>query len=92
MSGDEIEEALQRLLGDAAGPSGLVITVRRHDEYEVLLGRVSLLEKERDRLRSDLGRMSGYADLYLRALDELKICVRMMRSEGMDTSFVSSLR
>ena len=37
MQGDDIEKALQELLGASAGPSGLVVTLRRHEEYELLL-------------------------------------------------------
>ena len=36
MHGDLIEEELQNILGSAA-PPGIVITLRRHDEYEKLI-------------------------------------------------------
>lgn len=92
MNGDEIEKALQSLLGASEGGQGLVITLRRHEEYEVLLGRIAALEEEKFRLSQDVSRMSSYAELYLRALDELNICVRRMHSAGLDTSWVSSIR
>lgn len=92
MNGDEIEKALQELLGASSGSPGLVITLRRHEEYEVLLGRINALEEEKTRLKQDVSRMSSYAELYLRALDELKICVRHMESAGLDTGWISSVR
>lgn len=92
MTGNEIEKALQELLGASAGPSGLVVTLRRHEEYEALIGRINVLEEERASLKLEVSRMSSYAELYLRALDELKIAARYLRDHGEDTSWITSIR
>lgn len=91
MKSDQIEEALQRVLGDAAGPPGLVITLRKHEDYERLLRVIDDLQELNERLRADISRMSGYAQLYMRALDDLRDCKRRMEHAGMDTSFIISL-
>lgn len=92
MTWTEIEETLQRLLGDAAGPQGLVITLRRHDEYEALLTRLQELQDKYDKLDREYYRMSQFAVQYLQCLDELKIAVRMLEEAGLDTRWCDTLR
>lgn len=92
MRSEEIEEALRRLLGEAAGPSGLVITLRRHEEYEVLLEKLQELQKKYSQLEYEYYQMSLYAQLYLRCLDELKIAADQLRGCGLDVSWISSIR
>lgn len=89
---EEIEEALQDLLGPFAGPQGLVITLRRHDEYEVLIERIRVLEADLQRKDREILQMSSYPVMYLSALDELRYAVKMLDSLGEDTSFVRSLK
>lgn len=89
---DQIEEALQRLFGDAAGPPGLVITLRRHDEYQMLLDKIDALQRRCDRQQQDITSMSMYAQLYLRALDELREARKLLVASGYDVSFITSLR
>lgn len=90
--GDEIEAALRTLLGPAAAAPGLVITVRRHDEYELLIERIQALEKEQEHLKQQLCQMSLYPQLYLVALDELRDARKRLKKLGVDTSFITSLR
>lgn len=92
MTGNEIEKALQELLGASASPPGLVITLRRHEEYEALIGRINALEGEKTSLKLEVSRMSSYAELYLRALDELKIAARSLEGLGVDTSWITSIK
>ena len=91
MHGDLIEEELQDILG-AAAPPGIVITLRRHDEYEKLIERIRSLEADKRSLNSQLASMSMYPVLYIQALDELKICRRALQQAGLDVSFIQSLR
>lgn len=91
MTGDDIEKALQAALNGSAGSPGLVVTLRRHEDYERLLLILDDLRDLNDRLRSDISRMSGYAQLYMRALDDLRECRRQMEAYGLDTSFIVSL-
>lgn len=92
MRSDELEEALRQLLGPAAGPQGLVITLRRHDEYELLVQQITDLTKKCRQLESQFREMSFYVPLYLRALDELRIAYKLLEQRGIDTSFISSLK
>ena len=92
MRSDAIEQALHDILGDSAGPVGLVVTVRRHDEYDLLLQKIALLEDEKRRMDVDLHTMSMYAQQYLRALDELRVCSRLLLHYGEDVSFITSLK
>lgn len=88
----EIEEALQRALGDASGPQGLVVTLRRHEDYERLLLVIDDLQDLNSRLKADLQRMGDYAHMYFRALDDLRLCRREMERQGLDTSFITSFK
>lgn len=91
MTGDEIEAAIAALLGSAAASPGLVITVRRHEEYASLLEEIRRLE---DKIRSkdrEISKLNLYPVLYLRALDELREARRLLQQFGFDTSFMTSL-
>ncbi len=89
---DDIEKALQELLGAAAGPSGIVITVRRHDEYEELLFQIQDLQKKLEDSQRQIVSMSQYANLYLLALDDVRDCVKLLRSLDVDCSFIRSFK
>ena len=92
MKSDEIEAALQDLLGPFAGPQGLVITLRRHDEYHLLIERIQALEKELDRKDRELGQMSAYPVMYLSVLDELRMAVRILQALDQDVSWIRSFK
>lgn len=91
MHGDVIEAELRDILG-AAAPPGIVITLRRHDEYEQLIERIRALEADNASLGRQLRSMSTYPVLYLEALDELREARRMLQALSIDTSFIQSLR
>lgn len=91
MRGDEIEAALRTMLGAAAASPGLVITLRRHDEYELLIERIRSLEKEKEHLTHQICQMSLYPQMYLVALDELRDARKLLKKLGVDTSFITSL-
>lgn len=92
MKSEAIEAALQELLGPLAGSQGLVITLRRHDEYEALLERIYALEAELDRKKSELSRMASYPVMCLEVMDELRIAVRQLEVLGQDVSWVRSFK
>ena len=92
MKSEEIEQALQELLGPFAGPEGLVITLRRHDEYQLLIERIQALETDLARKDQELSRMAMYPVMYLEVLDELRMSVRCLEALGQDVSWVRSFR
>lgn len=92
MRSEAIEEALQELLGPLAGPQGLVITLRRHEDYELLLERIQALEKELDGKKRELSRMASYPVMCLEVMDELRIAVRQLQALGQDVSWVRSFK
>lgn len=91
MTSDQIEEALSRILSDSAGPPGLVVTLRKHEDMERLLRTIDEQSDLIARQRLEISRMADYAHLYLRALDELKEARDLLRRSGVDTSFMTSL-
>ena len=91
MTSDQIEEALSRILGDSAGPPGLVVTLRKHDDMERLLRMIDDLQELTQRQRMELSRMGDYAHLYLRALDELRAARERLNAFGVDCRFMTSL-
>lgn len=92
MRSDDIEKALRAILGASSEAEGLVVTLRRHDEYESLIERIHALEKTNDNLLGQIRSMSEYANLYLVALDELKFCRDTLAGLGIDTGFITCLR
>lgn len=92
MKSDFIEDELKRLLGELSGPPGLVLTLRRHDEYELLLERIQALERENKQLNIQVHQMSRYASMYLQALDDLKLCRKEMIQAGLSVSWIRSLK
>lgn len=90
---EAIEEALRDILGLSAGSEGLVITLRRHDEYEVLIERIHALEAELARKDRELQCMaSSYPVMYLEVLDELRYAVRLLDALDQDVSWVRSFK
>lgn len=92
MRSEEIEEALQELLGPFAGPQGLVITLRRHDEYQLLLERIQALEAELEHKSHELSRMASYPVMCLEVMDELRVAVRQLQALDQDVSWVQSFK
>lgn len=92
MKSEEIEAALQELLGPFTGPQGLVITLRRHDEYQLLIERIRALEADLNRKDRELQQMASYPVLYLTVLDELRMAVRLLQALGQDVSWVRSFK
>lgn len=92
MRSDDIEIALREFLGASVGDQGIVLTLRRHDEYELLIERIRALEKENYSLKGQVLNMSEFANLLLIAMDELRICRKYLDKLGVDTSFITSLR
>lgn len=91
MRSDDIEKALQELLGASVGPLGIVVTLRRHDEYELLLEHIKALEVENEKLDGQLMQMRVYPELLLTAMDELRHARKLLDKMGVDTSFITSL-
>ena len=89
---EAIEEALQELLGPFAGPQGLVITLRRHDEYQVLIERIQALDEELERKGRELSRMASYPVMCLEVMDELRVAVRKLQALDQDVSWVRSIK
>lgn len=92
MRSDDIENALQELLGASVEHKGLVVTVRRHDEYEALIDRIRGLQQENESLKGQVLNMAEFANQLLIAIDELRICRKYLDQMGIDTTFITSLR
>lgn len=92
MRSDDIENALQELLGASVEHQGIVVTVRRHDEYEALIERIRALQKDNESLKGQVLNMAEFANGLLIAMDELRTCRKYLEKFGVDTTFITSLR
>lgn len=92
MQSEAIEKALRGVLGASSGSEGIVITLRRHDEYEALLETIEMLNQDKLSLQQQIRGMSEYANMYLAALDELRFCRDLLNGLGVDTGFITCLR
>lgn len=68
------------------------LTIHRPEAYSAYERKIAELEKQLDAKQYEVYQMSLYAEQYLRALDDLKRCQRIMKKAGIDTSFIRSLR
>lgn len=68
------------------------LTIHRPEAYNAYERKLAEMQKQLDAKQYEAYQMSLYADQYLRALDELKRCQKLMKKAGMDTSFICSLR
>lgn len=74
-------------------PDGMIhITLHRPEVYSAYERKIAELEKQLEANRYEIFQMSLYAEQYLRALDELKLCERLLKRHGEDTSFILSTR
>ena len=81
---DQIRAQVNHFLLDGLDhPVQLLVVTKRHDEVEKLIG-----EK---RSNEEFYRMSLYADLYIRALDDLRKCEKLLRDAGVKVD-IPSLR
>lgn len=85
------EEVQKFLLGGLSNPVEIVVVYKRHDEVESLIRELAVAGDKIDGMTQELYRMSTYAELYLRALDDLKECDKRLRDLGI-TLNLSSLR
>lgn len=68
------------------------LTVHRPEVYSAYDRKIAELEKQLAAKQHEVYQMSLYADQYLKALDDLKRCQKLMKKAGLDTSFIRSLR
>lgn len=68
------------------------LTIHRPEVYSAYEKRIAELQKQLDAKQYEVYQMSLYADQYLRAMDDLNRCQRIMKKAGMDTSFIRSYR
>lgn len=68
------------------------LTIHRPEAYSAYERKIAELEKQLDAKQYEVYQMSLYADRYLRAMDDLNHCQRIMKKAGLDTSFIRSVR
>lgn len=92
MNGEELRSAVdQFLLQGLDRPLQLVMVTKRHEEVESLIRELAETREHLKRVNEEFYRMSVYADLYIRALDELRECERLLRDAGIKVD-LNSLR
>lgn len=62
------------LLDGLDHPVQLLVVTKRHEEVEKLIMELADLREQLKRFNEEFYRMSVYADLYIRALDDLREC------------------
>ena len=92
LSSSELENFLDSLFGQRDLSDGhLVITVRQHSDMMRLVEKILQLQKEMDDLKMEKARFEGYSYAYLEALDQLRLCRKLMSAAGLDTKFITVL-
>lgn len=80
---------------DPAGegrPPEIVITYRKHEDYERFICQIAELTEKVKRLDQQLAVMQNFASENIRLYDQLRWAYTAMVKAGMDTSFITSVR
>ena len=89
---DQIRAQVDHFLLDGLDhPVQLLVVTKRHEEVEKLIGELEDLREQLKRSNEEFYRMSVYADLYIRALDDLRECESLLRDLGVKVD-IRSLR
>lgn len=89
---EDLRSQVDRFLLDGLDhPVQLLVVTKRHEEVEKLIMELADLREQLKRSNEEFYRMSVYADLYIRALDDLRECERLLRDLGVKVD-IRSLR
>lgn len=92
MSGADLRASVdQFLLQGLDRPVQLLVVTKRHEEVEDLIRELADVKEQLKRSNEEFYRMSIYADLYIRALDDLRECESLLRNAGVKVD-IRSLR
>lgn len=95
MTPREIEERLLSMFGQSIREEGapeLIITMRRHEDYEKLLFRIDELLEENRILKADTAKAINVWHDNLNLIDQLREAKRRMKRANMDVSFIRSVK
>lgn len=73
-------------------PPEIVITYRKHEDYERFIREIAELTEKLKRMDQQLAVMRNYASENIRLYDELRWAYTAMVKAGMDVSFITSVR
>lgn len=81
----------QRPAGEAA-PQEIVITYRKHEDYENFIRRIAELELQLKEAQYQAARLSLYAEENFVLYDQLRQAYKDLSRAGMDVSYITSVR
>ena len=74
------------------GPPEIVITYRKHEDYENFVRQIAELQKELKDAQIQVSRLSTYASENIRLYDQLRYAYNDMVKAGLDVSYITSVR
>lgn len=81
----------QRPAGEG-GPPEIVITYRKHEDYENFIRKIAELEMQVKEAQYQAARMSLYAEENLVLYEQLRQAYKDMQRAGLDVSYIKSVR
>lgn len=81
----------QRPSGEGSPPE-IVITYRKHEDYENFIRQIAELEKQVKEAQYQAARMSLYAEENLVLYEQLRQAYKDMQKAGLDVSYIKSVR
>ncbi len=81
----------QRPAGEGS-PLEIVITYRKHEDYENFIRQIAELEKQVKEAQYQAARMSLYAEENLVLYEQLRQAYKDMQKAGLDVSYIKSVR
>lgn len=73
-------------------PSEIVITYRKHEDYENFIRQIAELQEKLKKAEMQAAHMTMYAEENLRLYDQLRWAYTAMQKAGLDVSFITSVR
>lgn len=95
---EENEAALRKLAlallerpAGKEGPPEIVVTYRKHEDYEKFVHQISELQEELAKANYSIHQLALYAEENLHLYDQLRAAYKDMKKAGLDTSYLTSV-
>lgn len=81
----------KRPAGESSPPE-IVVTYRKHADYEKFVRKIAELQEQLERERYTAARMSIYAEENFRLYDQLRQAYAELKKAGLDVSYITSVK
>ena len=81
----------KRPAGEGSPPE-IVVTYRKHEDYERFVHKIAELEKELEEAHYQMGHLALYAEENFRLYDQLRQAYNELQKAGLDVSYITLVK